>query len=152
MKSLLILLLTILFFDLSGQDLSISAGFEKTVVGTELHLSSGYVTKKNWSLGAFHQMKIANTVMADLNNNAKSGMGWYGLYINAPLANTKKINVFFQLRAGISENRFIVVVPSIETSINLSKVISVSVGSSFRYSYPGFSVKTNIRLFKSHKQ
>lgn len=47
MKSLLMLMLTLFFIDVSGQDLSISTGLEQTVAGTELHISSGYVTKKN---------------------------------------------------------------------------------------------------------
>jgi hypothetical protein len=151
MKLFLALLLITLFVDLSGQDLSFSAGFEKTVAGSELHFSSGYVTKKNWSLGAFHQMKIENMAEENTNTSGKTGT-WYGLYINAPIANTKKINVFFQLRTGLSENRFIVVVPSIETNINLSKVISLGIGSSFRYSYPGLSIKTNFRPFNQRQR
>ncbi len=150
MKSLLTALFTLFFSQLYCQDLSVSTGLEKTVAGTELHLSSGYVTKKNWSLGAFHQTKMVSTTVE--NANGKPGPGWSGLYFNAPIANTKKINVFLQVRTGINENRFIVVVPSIETNINLTKMISLSFGSSFRYSYPAFSFKTNVRLFNKRQR
>ncbi len=152
MKTFLALTFITLFSDLYGQDVSLTAGIEKTVAGTELHFSSGYVSKKNWSLGAFHQMKIKNMAEENTKVNEITATGWYGFYINAPLANTKKINVFFQLRTGISENRFLVVVPSVETNINVSKVISFSVGSSFRYSYPGFTLKTNLRPFNQRQR
>jgi hypothetical protein len=152
MKLFIISLFILSFTELAGQDLSFSAGVEKTVAGTEFHVSSGYVTRKNWSLGGFHQMKLERSTSEDIIGSQTSGNGWYGVYVNAPIANTKKINVFFQLRTGISENKFIVVVPSIETNINLSKVISVSIGSSYRYSYPGVSLKTNIRPFNFRKR
>ncbi len=150
MKSLFIALLTLFGTQLYSQNLSFSSGLETTVAGTELHLSSGYNTKKNWGMGAFHQSKLANKSLES--GNTKPNDDWYGLYINAPIANTKKINVFFQIRTGINENKFIVVVPSIETNLNLTKIISLSFGSSFRYSYPAFSFKTNIRPFNSHKK
>ena len=150
MKTILILLFTAFILPLYGQGLSVSTGLEKTVAGTELHLSTGYVTKNHWALGAFHQSKM--TSFAFEGDNHRSGSSWYGFYINAPLANTKKINVFFQLRTGIIDNRFIVVVPSVETNMNITRLISVSVGSSLRYSYPAFSLKTHIRPFNSHKR
>ena len=150
MKSILILMLTLFFINVSGQDLSVSTGLEQTVAGTELQISGGYVTKKNWSLGAFHQSKITNA--SSETDNSKQGASWYGLYINAPIANTKKINVFLQMRTGFYENQFIVVVPSLETNINLNKMISLGFGTSLRYSYPAFSFKSNIQLFNIHKK
>ncbi len=150
MKSILVIIFTSFISPLYSQGLSISTGLEKTVVGTELHFSSGYFTKNNWALGAFHQSKMTSITFES--DNRKRETSWYGLYINAPLANTKKINVLLQLKTGISENKFIVVVPSIETNINVTKLISVSLGSSFRYSYPAFSLKTTFRPFNSHKQ
>jgi len=150
MKTLLVIILSTLVSGLYAQNISFSTGLEKTVVGTELNVASGYVTKNNWSLGVFHQTKIMNAQMENTGN--KPGSSWYGLYINAPLANTKKINVLFQLRTGLSEGKFIVVVPAVETHINLSNSISVSLGTSIRYTYPAFSLKTYVYPFKRRKR
>lgn len=133
-----------------GQSLVVSSGLEQTVAGTELHLSTGYATKNNWALGAFHQTKIS---MVDVETTStKPAAQWYGVFINAPIANTKKINVLIQVRTGLTEDRFIVVVPSVETQINFSKALSISFGGSVRYSYPGLSFKTNIRPFNIGKK
>lgn len=150
MKSLFFALFILFGTQLYGQNLTFSTGLESTVAGTELHLSSGYTTRKNWGLGAFHQSKLASKSVESSTTTPNGG--WYGVYINAPIANTKKINVFFQLRTGINENKFIVVVPSIETNLNLTRMISLSFAGSYRYSYPAFSFKTNIRPFNSHKK
>ena len=89
MKSFALILLTAFTSSLYGQNISFSTGLEKTAAGTELNVASGYLTKNNWSLGVFHQTKIMNTQTEQI--DTRLGSNWYGLYINAPLANSKKI-------------------------------------------------------------
>ncbi len=149
MKLVLILSLTLFFSQLRSQNMALSAGLENTVAGNELHLSTGYVTRNNWAVGVFHQMKISNISVESKPD--KTNADWSGLYFNAPIANTKKINLLLQIRTGMSEHKFLVIVPSLETQLNLSKLVSVSIGSSLRYTHPAFSLKTIIHPFTTRK-
>jgi hypothetical protein len=149
MRLLLLLLLIFLAKLAFGQNMRVSAGMEQTVAGSESILATGFQSKKKWSYGAFLQTRLTPSIVegaSDLKSRS-----WYGFYINAPLARTEKINVYFQLRSGLKEERFVVLVPSVETEIRITHHLHVSVAGSFRHQYPALSIKTHLLLFNRSK-
>ncbi len=152
MKLLILLILILHINNAIGQNAIASVGLERTVAGTESQFAMGYENKKEWSLGVFYQTKI--TLKPFEMQKANSSASWYGIYLSAPLVRFTKISLYAQMRTGLVENQFIVFVPSLETKVRLTQRFSVTVGSSFRHTYPAFLLKANVSLFKSqvHKR
>ncbi|MEO7991295.1 MAG: hypothetical protein ABI663_17220 [Chryseolinea sp.] len=152
MKVLMILIFILHIANALGQNVTASLGLERTVAGTESQFTAGYESKKEWSLGAFYQTKLTLSPfeMEKINSSAS----WYGIYLNAPLVRLTKISLYAQVRTGLLERQFIVFVPSLETKVRLTQRLSLTVGSSFRHTYPAFLLKANISLFKNqdHKR
>lgn len=146
--------LSILLFLLAStiaqaQHLVINTGMEQTANGPEVHLSSGYRTTSEWVFGGFLQSTWKKTLSESTLTPVHRD--WYGIYVNAPLWRCQKINVSLQLRAGLSEQRFVVATPSVETNITVTRWMSITVASGMRYSYPSLALKTQIKPFQIFK-
>jgi hypothetical protein len=149
MKPLLHIFFACIAFVANGQRGVLSAGVEQTASGTEAIVAGGFQSRKLWAYGLFHQTRL---VVNHENAGDPSNGTWYGLYVAAPLVKTEKMQVYAQLRSGLKDERFVIIVPSIETAIRLAPQWSISVGSSFRHMYPAFLFKTNIHLFNARKR
>jgi hypothetical protein len=126
-----------------AQSFTVSAGLEKTVASTESQFMFGYQTKKQWVMGTFYQHNFSQFTNEGLTDN----YFWYGAFVGWPLAKSEKLSFYALLRSGLMERQFVVIVPSLETNIKVSKRLAVGVTSSFRKGYPAFSIKTQIHLF-----
>jgi hypothetical protein len=142
MKTLLIILLFASTVT-QGQTLVLSTGVEKTVADTESQFMMGYQSKKQWAIGTFYQ----NSLNKFINENTNKQSYWYGAFTTLSIAKSEKISFYAMLRAGLMSEQFVVVVPSLETKIKVSKWLAVGVASSYRQGYPAFSIKTQISLF-----
>jgi hypothetical protein len=130
------------------QSLSVSVGAERNVSCMESQLMMGYQNGSEWLLGAFYQNKM-NVLPLEQSTEAKGGE-WFGLVVNAPLVRTKKIGFYGQLRTGLVNQRFLLIAPSLETKIIITKWLAVGSGTGYRYGYPTFFLKTQITLFKAN--
>jgi hypothetical protein len=142
MKTLFIILL----FSASAiqaQTLVLSTGIEKSVADMESQFMMGYQSKKQRSIGTFYQNGI-NRFISE-NNHEQSN--WYGVFTALPIAKSEKISVHAMLRTGLMDQQFVVIAPSLETKIKVSKWLAVGVASSYRQGYPAFSIKTQFSLF-----
>lgn len=149
MKKLIFFLFLISAAFLShAQSLQISAGAEFTVKTPQVQLTGGYVTKSHWAMGVFYQKSGLTPRYTDAAVTGKQE--FYGLYVSAPIYSCEKVNLAFQLRSGISEGRFVAIVPSIESTLNISRFIGVGLSTSVRYTYPSFAIKTFFRPFNGH--
>ncbi|GCC53274.1 hypothetical protein SanaruYs_35170 [Chryseotalea sanaruensis] len=142
MKTLIIILLFSASI-IQAQTLVLSTGVEKTVANTESQFMMGYQSKKQRSIGTFYQNNV-NRFISE--NNPKQSY-WYGVFTALPIAKSEKISVYAMLRAGLMDEQFVVIVPSLETKIKVSKWLAVGVASSYRQGYPAFSFKTQFSLF-----
>lgn len=125
--------------DVEAQYLVISPVAEKTVIGWQYGSIVSFQKKSLWSFGVFYQKHFMDA--ADV---ATSGNLFYGIMVNAPLVKADKINFYFNTRAGLTNNRFIVVVPGLETELKLGRALSLSTLISVRMTYPSASLKVNI--------
>lgn len=142
MKTIFLFLFTMLSIGAKAQDLIVSAGGEKTVNGNQYNGSLLFETKKFWAAGAFYQ--------AGINREPSEGRlrdPFYGLVLQAPLAQSERILFVAVLRTGLVNDRFVVVTPALETRISVTRKAGLSVGAGLRYGYPSLSARLFVKLF-----
>jgi hypothetical protein len=142
MKKLFFILFSIVSTIASGQDIVLSAGAEITVIGNQYGGSLTFETKKYWAAGAFYQTGITLD-----NGEGKLKYPFYGIALQAPIVRTEKISFVAVIRTGLVNEKFLAVVPSLETRIHVTPKAGISVGAGLRSGYPSFSAKLFIRLF-----
>lgn len=126
----------------SAQDLIMSAGAEKTVKGYQYAGSLILETKKFWGAGCFYQAGVNRDMGEGTLNNP-----FYGIALQAPLVSSERILFGAMMRAGLVNDHFFVVVPSLETRISIAQKAGVSVGAGLRYGYPSLSARIFYKLF-----
>lgn len=124
-----------------SQKLYLSPLLEKTVAGPQYGLSSTFQLKSGWGIGGFYQFSLQKQTDAVNPSNT-----YFGLTVNAPLARTEKLNLYGNARMGLVNKQFFVMVPGLETEINIYKHISLSALMSMRMSYPSAGVKINMKI------
>jgi hypothetical protein len=141
---ILVLILVLIMVEASAQKLFLQTGVEKTVAGYEYVGSLSYETKRMWALGSFYQTGLTRNnpegILAPKNN-------FYVMLMQAPIAKSERLAFLVNLRAGFVNEKFLVIVPSVETRVHISSRIGVTVGTGLRMGYPSLSVKTFIKLF-----
>jgi hypothetical protein len=124
-----------------AQQAFISVHNEYTVAGHQYGASVGYESKNQWGVSAFFQQEIL------AKDEPFEKDSFYGLHLQAPLAKTPKVSFFAALRPGVVNDKFVVVVPGLETRIALSKRICVAAGMAIRMSYPCMSSRLLFKIF-----
>lgn len=126
----------------AAQDIVLSAGAEKTVTGNQYGGSLMYETKKSWGAGAFYQAGIIRD-----NGEGSRENPFYGIALQAPLVRSQRISFIGILRTGLVNEKFVAVVPSLETRIQITPKAGVAVGAGLRSGYPSLAAKLFVRLF-----
>lgn len=122
-------------------DLVTAIQLEYTITGPQYGTAVMYETQKQWGAGVFYQ------VGSGLSDEIVTKDQFYGAQLQVPLVRTERISFFTALRGGLVNERFLVVVPGLETRINVGRRIGVSFGMSLRKSYPSVSSKFAFKLF-----
>ncbi len=142
MKTLLIVLFSILVKVSFSQDMVVAAGAEKTVNGNQYGGSVMYENRKLWGAGVYYQTGITPD-----NGEGYLKNPFYGIALQGPIASSQRITFFGVLRTGIVNEKFLVVVPSLETRILITRKAGATIGAGLRSGYPSLSAKLFIRLF-----
>lgn len=124
-----------------GQRLKMSTSIEKTIMGVQLGSVVSYEFANHFSIGGFYQKNLRGTSETDQRKYEFTG----GI-ISVPIAQCTNIMVSGNLRAGLSNKRFVIVTPGVETEISISKLLSVSLGVSIRAAEAAISSRLIIRL------
>lgn len=136
-------IISVLFFISSycySQHLVTSLQLEYTVTGPHYGASLTYETGKLWGLGGFLQEAAPS-------DDAATQDRFYGAVLQAPLVKSQKLSFLALLRGGFVNDKFLVIIPGLETRIDLGKRVALSAGMSFRKSYPALSSKLSLKLF-----
>jgi hypothetical protein len=139
-----IILLNVMTMLAHAQNLVLQIGAEKTVASNQIGIVSGLELKKQWALGGFYQTELRQTVTE---GTQAINSTFYGFYLQAPLARTEKLGLFATLRTGLVENRFVVVVPSLETRYYITPRAGAAFGSSIRMGHPSLYARLFARIF-----
>jgi hypothetical protein len=140
MKTALFILLLV-FFGFSNslsQKLLTSTYAEYTVTGVQYGGAATYATDRQWGVGIFYQSSLRVT---------ESYNKYYGILLQVPIVRTPQLLLTGTLRTGIVNDQFLVIVPGLETRIELNKKIAVAFGMSVRMNYPAISSKFIVKLF-----
>lgn len=124
-----------------AQQIVATASGEKTVSGWQYGGALGFRTKYQWNFGAFYQQDV----MIQPDRGAQRS-NFYGLTINMPIAKSDKLVFCFNSRLGLANRHHFVLVPGLETEVNLSKHFSLSALMAVRMSYPSAALKVNVKL------
>jgi hypothetical protein len=124
-----------------GQHLTASMTAEKTIAGCEYGTSLAFQTKRLVSIGTFYQTGIPKAT--ETFAQAKT---FYGAYLALPLLRAERINFFVQSRVGLVSEKFIAVVPGVETELRIAGKLWISFGSALRMTYPSFTSKISFKL------
>jgi hypothetical protein len=127
-----------------AQQVVTQAGIEKTVARLEYGVSVSYETKRLWALGSFYQTNL-NLNHAEGTLTEKNF--FYGILLQAPIAKSERLAFLLNLRSGFINDKFFVVVPSLETRVHVSNRVGVSIGTALRMGYPALSAKVFLKLF-----
>ena len=144
-KSLAIVSL-VLIVNLYGnaQDLVLQLGAEKTVSGNQFDASAGVELKKLFALGGFYQSDLKKQ---STEGSSAAGYTFYGLFMQLPIVKCERIAFFANIRAGLAEHRFLVMVPALETRYEITPRYGVGFGSSIRMGYPSLYGRLFIKPF-----
>lgn len=138
--------LTFLFslavFAAGAQEIVTYLQTELTVAGSQFGSSFIYETKSKWGVGVFYQSEIKSS--PEQVPSKETFMGFVG---QAPLAKSKRITFLGHVRAGLANNQFVVVIPGLETKLNITPRFGTSFGMSMRMGYPSLSCKVFVSLF-----
>jgi hypothetical protein len=137
---IIILLVQIGLSNAFCQRLLTSTYAEYTVSGVQYGGAAIFATDRQWGAGIFYQTSLSSTE----NVNIKK---YYGLTLQVPIVRTSRLLLAGTLRSGVVNDQFFVIVPGLETQIELSKKIALAVGMSVRMNYPAVSSKFIIKLF-----
>jgi len=124
-----------------SQQVVVTASGEKTVSGWQYGGALSFRTKNQWNFGGFYQQDFLTKPEKDSQPN-----NFYGLTMNIPVAKCEKLVFCFNTRLGLANRHFIVLVPGLETEVNLSERFSFSALMSVRMSYPSAALKLNVKL------
>lgn len=145
MKTTLIIILVSCSALLSrAQQMNFSVGAEKSVKQPEYGAYLGYETKGKWGVGAFYQ---AGLETPSEGNSMGVKNPFYGMNLQVPLAKSAKMLFSINLRAGMVNEKFFVVVPGLETRLQPFKRFGAVFGMGLRHGYPSASVKVITQIF-----
>lgn len=142
-KCLFFLLITASFYirTCGAQNFIIGPMAESTAAGLQGGVVSGFIGKKQFSMGGFYLASIGRT-QSDL----VAPVRIYGVFAGIPIV--KSSNLVFNVngRVGISNDQFLVVIPGFDTRIRLTNWANVDLGAAWRYGRPAISAAMIIRI------
>lgn len=142
MRKLVLIVFAMISTSAFAQDLIVYAGLEKTVKGHQYGGSLLLETVKLWGAGIFYQAEINRDM-----DERKLDNPFYGVTLQAPIVSSQRILFGAWMRMGLVNDRFFVVVPSLETRISIAPKAGASIGAGIRYGYPSLSAKVYFKLF-----
>lgn len=124
-----------------SQQMKIAFLAEQTVGGPQYGMATGWETKNLFGLTAFYQIDAKVPVEGGEKNT------FYGAQLQLPISKSDKLAFFGTLRGGLVNDKFAVVVPGLETRLNVTKRIALAFGMSIRMNYPSLSGKAIFKFF-----
>jgi hypothetical protein len=124
-----------------GQRVSFGLSAEYTVANPQYGAVALCETKKQLGAGIFYQADI-KAPSEGIEKNT-----FYGIFLQVPLATSDRLSLFGNARAGLVNERFAVVVPGLETRVNLNRHLALAFGMSLRMNYPSVSSKLVWKFF-----
>ncbi len=140
----LVLLLLLSIASVSGiiaQCITIEPFYEKNIFGKQYGGILSWEFKKGIQIGGFYQFSL------DRSKDLPVNYEFTGLYVDLPVYSAERLSLSASIRGGIANNRFIIIVPGIETTYQIMKSFYVASVASIRAGEPAISVKAIFKIF-----
>jgi len=148
MKNLIYLIPILIFLTFSSyaQQLEIQAYAQETIVGLQKGYSIKMVNNQGVKLGMFYQSTQNFSFNEGINNYP-----FMGTELSYPMTQCGKVRLHANLKGGVVNYRFLVLIPELETTYNLKDYLDLGVGTSIRGGHAAISFKVMIKPFANRK-
>jgi hypothetical protein len=126
---------------LKAQELVVAIQAESTVAGPQYGGTLAFELKNTIGIGAMWQTELSRKSEATIPHQL------YGGYIQLPISKSKKLALLANLRVGFSDDKYLVVIPGLETRLSITKRMGVAFGMGIRMNYPAISGKIYTTIF-----
>lgn len=125
----------------SGQGLRLNLTTEKSVFGIQSGVEINYGFKNYLSIGGFYQKEPHQI------KETQSGQNEFtGISLGIPIARCEKLLIRGMLRAGLSNRRFVIITPSLETELILNRRLSFGMGLGIRATEAAINGKLMLKI------
>ena len=111
----------------NAQQGKITSGVEKTILGLQFGGAVGYEFKNLMAVEIFFQKTVNK-----LSENVHQNYEFAGLQISYPIAKSDRLILSPGIRTGLSNRRFLVIAPIVETQFMFTQHLGVSLGLGIR--------------------
>lgn len=140
------LVLTMLFSiaSISGikaQYITVEPYYENNIFGNQYGCILSWEFKRDIQIGGFYQFSL------DRSKDIPVKYEFTGLYFDIPVYRAGRLSLSASFRSGIANDRFIIIVPGIETTFQIMKNFWVASVVSFRASKPSVGLKAVFKMY-----
>lgn len=125
----------------NAQHFVASTEIERNVAGFHYGVSLNLETKRKFSIGGFYQCGIRQ-----FEDQVTTVRPFYALQLQLPLLNSDKVAILLSTKTGFVNNQFLVFVPAIITTVQLSPLLGLSFGSGFRMQHASMIARINLTI------
>jgi hypothetical protein len=126
---------------IKAQELVVAILAESTVAGPQYGGTLAFELKNKLGIGAMWQTELSRESETAIPHQL------YGGYIQVPIAKSEKIALLANVRVGFSDEKYLVVIPGLETRLSITKRLGVAFGMGMRMNYPAISGKIFTTIF-----
>jgi hypothetical protein len=124
-----------------AQDLLLGVHSEVTVAGAQHGGLLSIESKKKFALGVLYQQEFRVRPEQEHINTLRA------VQLQAPIVRSEKLSLLGNIRVGQANQKFLVVIPGVETRWSITKNSGISLGMSLRMGYPSISGRIYTTLF-----
>ena len=133
----------------NAQELKLSTYIEKTKMSPKLGHSLGLVFPGylgDMEVGGFYQKNMLTNRVETTSKRVIMEEQFYGFYIGISFIQREKINVNFNLRAGLVNDSMLAITPSVFSDFMLSNALGFGLGLGMRNLQPTYTGRVILKL------
>ena len=149
----IILILAAVSYSSNAQELKLSTYIEKTKMSPKLGHSLGLVFPGylgDMEVGGFYQRNMLTNTTESTSKRVIMEEQFYGFYIGISFIQREKVNVNFNLRAGLVNESMLAITPSVFTDFMLSNALGFGLGVGMRNLQPTYTGRVILKLNNSY--
>ena len=124
-----------------GQHLTVEPYYEKNIFGNQYGGILSWEFKKSIQVGGFYQQRLQQA------NETPVNYKFFGMYFKVPIYRQERLALSASIRGGLANNRFVIIVPGIETTFKVFNMLSIASIISIRGGTPALGAKAILKLF-----
>lgn len=137
-----IMLSMVLINELKAQHAYGSVFIQNTIAGLQQGTEIGFLTQKQFAVGAFFQSTEILNVEKSVHNYP-----YYGVTLQAPIKTScNGVSFLAQVKTGVVNNEFIVVTPQLETQLDITSFLKVGFNMGYRAGHSAIGARVILNL------